>query len=73
MKPLPDLDNADAMIKRGRLSAIGAARKEAAESLRDQCTILQGCSWDAIQHHAPVAKDALDRLLTLAAMWDELS
>jgi hypothetical protein len=72
MRALPDLDNTEAMLLRGKRSAIGAARNEAAQELRDQCTILQGCTWEAVQHHVPQARAALDRLLTLTAMWDEL-
>jgi heme oxygenase len=72
MKPLPNLNDDAAMLLRGKRSAIGAARKEAAEALRDQVTILQGCSWEAIQHHAPAAISAIERLRTLAAMWEEL-
>lgn len=73
MKPLPDLDNEAAMLKRGRLSSIASARKEAAETLRDAYTLMQSNDWADLAAHARVARDASDRLVTLAAMWDEVA
>lgn len=73
MKPLPNINDEAAMLLRGKRSAIGSARNEAAEALRDACTFIQGADWDALQVHAEQAKNAADRLLTLAAMWEELS
>lgn len=72
MRPLPNLDDEAAMLKRGRLSAIYAARKEAAETLRDAFTLMQSNDWADMAAHARVAKDAADRLITLAAMLEEL-
>lgn len=60
------------MIKRGRASVLFSARKEAIEILRDAHTALQtGEFGPALALHARIARDAADRLLTLAAMWDE--
>jgi hypothetical protein len=73
MKPLPDLDNEAAMLKRGRLSVIASARKDAAETLRDAYTLMQSNDWADLATHARVARDAADRLVTLAAMWDEVA
>ena len=72
MKPLPNITDDAAMIQRGKLSAIGTARKDAAEALRDACTLVQAAEWSELTHHARTARDAADRLLTLAAMWDEV-
>jgi hypothetical protein len=72
MKPLPNLDDEDAMLRRGRMSALLAARKEAAETLRDAHTFMQSNDWADWTTHARVARDAADRLITLAAMWDEV-
>jgi hypothetical protein len=72
MKPLPDINNDAAMLIRGKRSAIGAARNDAAEALRDACTFIQGADWEDLPLYATNAKQAADRLLTLAAMWEEL-
>ena len=61
------------MLKRGRVSALFSARKEAIEILRDAHTALQvGEFGPALALNARIALDAADRLLTLAAMWDEV-
>lgn len=72
MKPLPDLNNDVAMLERGKRSALGSARNEAAAMLRDACSYAQSSSWDDLAAHAEVAKRAADRLITLQAMWQEL-
>lgn len=74
MKPPPDLNDETAMIQRGRASALFSARKEAIEILRDAFTALQsgGEFGQALALNARIARDAADRLVTLAAMWDEV-
>lgn len=72
MRALPDIHDEQAMLLRGRQSALGSARKEAAEALRDACTMVQGADWDHLGKHAEDALKAADRLKTLAAMWGEL-
>ena len=72
MKPLPDFGDEAAMLKRGRLSAIYSARKDASEALRDAYTLMQSHDWSEMADHARVARDAADRLITLAAMLDEV-
>jgi len=72
MRALPNLDDEAAMLKRGRLSVIISARKEAAETLRDAHTFMQSNDWADWATHARVARDAADRLITLAAMWEEV-
>lgn len=73
MKPLPNINDAAEMIVRGQRSAIASARKEATEVLRDQLVAVQSAEWTALAEQARVARDAADRLVTLAAMWDELA
>lgn len=72
MKPIPRIDDDAAMILRGKRSALGTARNDAAEALRDAMVAVQSATWDDLR----AAVDALDapaeRLRTLAAMWGEL-
>ena len=72
MKPIPDIANDAAMILRGKRSALGTARNEAAEALRDAMVHVQASDW----HELHAAIDALaapaERLKTLSAMWSEL-
>ena len=72
MKPIPDIANDAAMLLRGKRSALGTARNEAAEALRDAMVHVQSADW----HELHAAIDALtapaERLKTLAAMWSEL-
>jgi len=70
MKPLPDVNDEAAMLLRGKRSAIGAARKEAVETLRDMLTFMQSDQWN--RSHVEAASKATERLLTLQAMWEEL-
>lgn len=50
LRPLPDLDNAQAMTKLGRLSALRTARADALHELRDAVVRLQNnASVDAIE------------------------
>lgn len=72
MKPLPNISDEAAMIHRGKMSAISTARKDAAEVLRDATTLVQAAEWSELPHHARTARDAAERLLTLAAMWGEV-
>ena len=72
MKRLPDINDEKAMLERGRRSAIGSARKDAAEALRDACTMCQSSDWAALSKHARDAAEAAERLLTLSAMWEEM-
>lgn len=72
MKPLPNISDDAYMIQRGKMSVISTARKEAAETLRDACTLVQTAEWSEMPHYARAARDAAERLLTLAAMWDEV-
>lgn len=73
MKPPPDLADEAAMLRRGRSSALFSARKEAIDILRDAHTALQSGEFGpALALNARIARNAADRLLTLAAMWDEM-
>lgn len=73
MRPLPDLNDSAAMVRRGQRSAIAAARKDAAETLRDAHTLMQSRDWQDLETHARIALAAAERLVTLAVMWRELT
>ena len=73
MKPMPDLNDDTAMILRGKRSAVASARKDATESLRDAYTLMQSDHWSDLAKQARLARDAADRLITIAALWDELT
>lgn len=68
MKPLPDINDAEAMRERGIRSALWAARTDAITCLRDAYTAMQAADWIELQQHASVARDAADRLVKLADM-----
>ena len=72
MKTIPRLDDDAAMIKRGRQSALGSARNDAAQSLRDAAVHAQGADWAALPTIADDAIAAAERLKTLALMWGSL-
>ena len=73
MKPLPNINDEAAMLLRGKRSVIASSRNEAAEALRDACVSVQSADWSDLRQSAEQAKAAADRLMTLAAMWDELT
>ena len=72
MKSIPNLDDTNAMLTKGKRSALGTARNDAAEALRDAMVHVQAADW----HELHAAVDALtapaERLKTLAAMWSDL-
>jgi hypothetical protein len=72
MRALPDINDESAMLLRGRRSVLASARNEAAEALRDACTMVQSADWDTLAKHADDAAKVADRLKTLAAMWSDL-
>ena len=72
MRAMPDINDEAAMLLRGKRSVLGSARMEAAEALRDACTMVQSADWETLAKHADDAAKAADRLKTLAAMWEEL-
>jgi signal transduction histidine kinase len=61
LRPLPDLDDAAAMAKLGRLSAIRNARLDALHEMRDAFTRLQSANSDDAEEIANL-KAALARL-----------
>lgn len=69
MKPLPDLDDVQAMAQTGRRSVLMRARNEACEALRDAVVGLQAA--DIADAIAP-AKKAIEqaaRLIEVANLW----
>jgi Sec-independent protein translocase protein TatA len=73
MKPLPNLSDDAAMLLRGKRSALGSARNEAAQALRDASTLAQAADWERLPDVADQAVAAAERLKTLAAIWEELA
>ena len=72
MKPLPNINDTEAMNRIGKRSAMQSARMDAADALRDAYTLVQCAEWHELQRAAEAARSAAERLLTLAAMWQEL-
>ena len=73
MRPLPELNDEAAMLLRGKRSALGSARNDAAEALRDACTAVQSADWPLLRAAAERSSAASERLLTLAALWEEIN
>lgn len=73
MKPLPNINDEPAMLKRGKLSAIASARNDAFNELRDAVTLIQSAQGHDIEPLVNRVKAAVDRVATLAAMWDEVA
>ena len=67
MRPIPKLDDVDAMAARGRRSALMSCRSEACEELRDVAVSIQSCDIfnDDISGLVQRGRAALDRLLEL--------
>ena len=61
LRPLPDLDNAQAMTKLGRLSALRNARADALHELRDCVVRLQSPNGD-FSVEAPIIETCIQRL-----------
>ena len=68
MKPIPDLDDDAAMIRRGRRSAIMSARNDACEALRDACSMCQTARLEDASAPAQAAIAAAERLILIANM-----
>lgn len=61
LRPLPDLENSEAMQKLGRASALRNARLDALHEMRDAVVRLQnGVSFDSVE--IQTIRECLDRL-----------
>lgn len=69
MKPLPDLDDVQAMAATGRRSVLMRARNEACEALRDASTHCQGAELEEVGPFAEDAIAAANRLIEVAGLW----
>ena len=69
MKPLPNLDDEQAMLQRGRRSALAAARSDAMIELRDAYTALDCPEWAEFSRRLPRVKAAVLRLETVDILW----
>lgn len=72
MRSLPDINDEQAMLLRGKRSALREARIEAIKGLRDAYTDLDGADWGDLHSAARVCREHAERLMTLAAMWGEI-
>lgn len=72
MKPIPRINDDAAMIERGKRSALGSARNDAAEALRDAVVAVQSATWDDLRAAVDAIEAPAERLRTLAAMWSDL-
>lgn len=70
MRPLPDLTDEAAMLRRGRMSALGAARNEALQALRDAFTHAQSAEYRDLPAALEAMQAPIERLRTVAAMWE---
>lgn len=71
MKPLPDLQNSEAMAARGRRSTLMSARNEALETLRDGVTRLQSCDIGELHELVGHVIEAAQRLDEVSKLWNE--
>lgn len=72
---LPDLNDEEAMIKRGQISALGKANREAREMLRDCAVRMQSVpAWDAqtIAEIAIQTRMCLEVLDAVAHRWQTM-
>ena len=72
MKPLPDLDDVEAMAARGRRSALMAARGEALETLRDASVAIQSVDFGnraELDARLTALATAVQRVMDVADIW----
>jgi hypothetical protein len=67
MKPLPDLEDAEAMILRGRRSVLASARNDALEELRDAYTAIQSDPIENMRTEKIIK--AAERLAEISKLW----
>ena len=68
MKPLPNLDDEAAVLRRGRMSLLASARNEAEAELRDAYTAMTGCDWFEFRDKLDRVQAAVQRLDTIAIL-----
>jgi hypothetical protein len=69
MKPLPDLDDTQAMAQTGRRSVLMRARNEACEGLRNAAVAVQSAELADVDKAAEDAIAWASRLITVANLW----
>jgi hypothetical protein len=67
MKPLPNLEDTEAMVLRGRRSVLASARNDALEELRDAYTSLQSDPIESM-NVTKIVK-AAERLAEISGLW----
>jgi hypothetical protein len=70
MKPLPDLDDVQAMAATGRRSVLMRARNDACEALRDATTSCQSADIHEVGPCAEKAIEAAQRLIEVSGLWE---
>jgi hypothetical protein len=70
MKPLPDLDDVQAMAQTGRRSVLMRARNEACEALRDATTACQSADINEVGPCAQKAIESAQRLIEVSGLWE---
>lgn len=72
MRPLPDLEDTQAMAAAGRRSQLWRARNEACEALRDATTLCQSADIGELVDPASQAAEAAQRLIDVSNLWKSL-
>jgi hypothetical protein len=74
MKPLPDLQDTEAMAAIGRTSALWSARNQAMSELRDVFTAMQSAEFGVeLRSYAAKAEVLCGMLVQIAAKWENES
>jgi hypothetical protein len=71
MKPLPDLQDIEAMAARGRRSVLLSARNTTLEMLRDDFTRLQSAGIEEMDLLTPAIEESAERLAEISRLWRE--
>jgi hypothetical protein len=71
MKPIPKLDDQEAMTALGRRSSLARARNDACEALRDAATAAQSMPIGTADERLIDAERAIARLREIAVLWEK--
>ena len=72
MRPLPDITDTVAMLRKGRLSALHHARNDLASDLRDLSTYVQSANGLILKQHAQALREIADRMEALSNLWEQV-
>jgi hypothetical protein len=71
LRPLPKIDDAEAMLARGVASALRSARNDACEALRGVFVAVQSAQMDELADKAQQLRLIAQRLDELETMWGQ--